>query len=175
MNALLGVKDPHPLSIAITGLGGGAFLPAVGDRTAAEVQTGRSAHEAAASASVVDTTARCMFFAGLLLPLLLVVLICLPRPPSPSVRFWRVGKARNKNRNQNLVVSFAISDGALLRSGCHCSACGGDVCDDDDDDDDYDDDNDSKYHHCDFDYAYDCCGCENMTSRDVLQLLVTPT
>jgi len=94
VNSLLGVKDPHPLSIAITGLGGGAFLPAVAEKSVSELQSGNGS-QASAPPLVVDKTARCMFFAGLLLPLLLLVLICLPRPQSPSVRFWRVGKPQH--------------------------------------------------------------------------------
>jgi hypothetical protein len=89
------VKDSNLLSIAITGLGGGAFLPAAGEKSVAETQGGSHSQASPAPTSVVDSTARCMFFAGLLLPFLLLALICLPRPQSTlpvSVRFWRIGE-----------------------------------------------------------------------------------
>lgn len=96
VNSLLGVKDSHLLSIAITGLGGGAFLPAAGEKSLAEAQGGAQLQTQPAPSSVVDSTARCLFFAGLLLPFLLLALICLPRPQSTlpvSVRFWRIGES----------------------------------------------------------------------------------
>lgn len=84
------------MSIAITGLGGGAFLPATGGTAPSEVQRANPSAAPSPAVSVVDSTARCMFFAGLLLPVLLLVLICFPRPQSispVSVRFWRIGAA----------------------------------------------------------------------------------
>ena len=62
VNSLLGVKDSHLLSIAITGLGGGAFLPAAGEKSLAEAQGGAQLQTQPAPSSVVDSTARCLFF-----------------------------------------------------------------------------------------------------------------
>jgi hypothetical protein len=96
VNTLLGVKSPQLMSIAITGLGGGAFLPATGGTAPSEVQRAKPSAAPSPAVSVVDSTARCMFFAGLLLPVLLLALICFPRPQSispVSVRFWRIGAA----------------------------------------------------------------------------------
>jgi hypothetical protein len=95
VNTLLGVKDPHLMSIAITGLGGGAYLPASVEKTPAETKGGSQTQSSPSPVSIVDTTARCMFFAGLLLPPLLLFLLCFPRPQSVapvSVRFWRIGE-----------------------------------------------------------------------------------
>ncbi len=102
VNTLLGVKDPHALSIAITGLGGGAFLPATAEKSpkeakaaSAEAHVAMPAQASPHANGVVDSTARCMFFAGLLLPPLLLLLLCFPRPQSVSpvsVRFWRIGE-----------------------------------------------------------------------------------
>lgn len=97
VNTLLGVKDPQLMSIAITGLGGGAYLPASGDKTPAETKGGSQTktQSSPSPVSIVDTTARCMFFAGLLLPPLLLLLLFFPRPQSVapvSVRFWRIGE-----------------------------------------------------------------------------------
>ena len=97
VNTLLGVKDPQLMSIAITGLGGGAYLPASGEKTPAETKGGTQTktQSSPAPVSIVDTTARCMFFAGLLLPPLLLLLLFFPRPHSVapvSVRFWRIGE-----------------------------------------------------------------------------------
>jgi hypothetical protein len=97
VNTLLGVKDQQLMSIAITGLGGGAYLPASGEKTPAETKGGTQTktQSSPSPVSIVDTTARCMFFAGLLLPPLLLLLLFFPRPQSVapvSVRFWRIGE-----------------------------------------------------------------------------------
>jgi hypothetical protein len=95
VNTLLGAKESSVLSLSITGLGGGAFLPAAMEKPPTATQDNLNSQGADSTPFVVDTTARCMFFVGLLLPLLLLVLVFLPRPPSiprVGVRFWKIGE-----------------------------------------------------------------------------------